>query len=465
MARRKAAGKVTVGTKFDQPLFGLKNLEGKPEGFDVEIAKLIAGEMGISPDNITWVETVSANREPFIQQGKVDFVVATYTINDKRKKVVDFAGPYYQAGQDIMVAKGNPLGITGPESLAGKRVCSVSGSTPAENIKTNYPQAKLTEFDVYSKCAEALKNKQVDAVTTDNVILLGLISNDQDTFELVGKPFTKEPYGVGMKKGDTAFRTFVNDVLAKVEQDGRWLQAWSSTAGKVAEGQPTPPAIDRYWPPDLDAVLDNLDLYRQGFLTTLALASLSAVLALALGTLLAAMRVSPVPPLRWAGATYVEIVRNTPLTVVFFFTVFVLPQIGITLSFFVCAVVALTVYHAAFFCEAVRSGINSVAAGQAEAARSIGLTFGQSLRLVILPQAFRTVIPPIINVAIALIKNTSIAAAFGVLELTGVSQSLSNANSDQVIPLLLGVAVCYLVITLPAGWLAGVLERRVAFSA
>jgi glutamate transport system substrate-binding protein len=246
MARLQSAGKVTVGTKFDQPLFGLKNLEGKPEGFDVEIAKIIAGEMGISPDNIQWVETVSANREPFIQQGKVDFVVATYTINDKRKQVVDFAGPYYVAGQDIMVKKGNPLGITGPDSLAGKRVCSVTGSTPAENIKTKYPQARLTEFDVYSKCAEALKNGQVDAVTTDNVILLGLISKDQESFELVGKPFTKEPYGIGVKKGDTQFRAFVNDVLDKAEKDGRWMQAWSSTAGKVATEQPTPPAIDRY---------------------------------------------------------------------------------------------------------------------------------------------------------------------------------------------------------------------------
>src|SRR6266540_1149917 len=246
MARLKDAGKVTVGTKFDQPLFGLKNLEGKPEGFDVEIAKLIAGELGISADNISWVETVSANREPFIQQGKVDFVVATYTINDKRKKVVDFAGPYYEAGQDIMVKEGNPLGISGPEGLSGKRVCSVTGSTPAENIRTNYPKAKLTEFDVYSKCAEALKNDQVDAVTTDNVILLGLISKDQESFELVGKTFTKEPYGIGVKKGDTAFRGFVNDVLAKIEQDGRWMQAWSATAGKVAPGQPTPPAIDRY---------------------------------------------------------------------------------------------------------------------------------------------------------------------------------------------------------------------------
>jgi glutamate transport system substrate-binding protein len=246
MARLKEAGTVTVGTKFDQPLFGLKNLEGKPEGFDVEIAKLIAGEMGIAADKVNFIEAVSANREPFIQQDKVDFVVATYTINDKRKEVVDFAGPYYEAGQDIMVAKGNPEGIAGPEDLAGKKVCSVTGSTPAENIRTNYPDAQLTEFDVYSKCAEALKNKQVQAVTTDNVILLGLISQDPEAFELVGKPFTKEPYGIGVKKGDTEFRNFINDTLEKIEQDGRWLAAWDATAGKVATEKPTPPAINRY---------------------------------------------------------------------------------------------------------------------------------------------------------------------------------------------------------------------------
>jgi glutamate transport system substrate-binding protein len=246
MARLKEAGTVKVGTKFDQPLFGLKNLEGKPEGFDVEIAKLIAGEMGIAPDKVEFVEAVSANREPFIQQGKVDFVVATYTINDKRKQVVDFAGPYYEAGQDIMVAKGNPEGIGGPDDLAGKKVCSVTGSTPAENIRTNYPKAELTEFDVYSKCAEALKNGQVQAVTTDNVILLGLISQDEEAFELVGKPFTKEPYGIGVKKGDTEFRTFINDTLEKIEQDGRWKTAWDATAGKVATETPTPPAVDRY---------------------------------------------------------------------------------------------------------------------------------------------------------------------------------------------------------------------------
>ena len=212
----------------------------------------------------------------------------------------------------------------------------------------------------------------------------------------------------------------------------------------------------------MDAVWDNLDAYREGFVTTLELSVLSSALALVLGTLLAAMRVSPVPTLRAAGAAYVELVRNTPLTVVFFFTVFVLPQLDILLPYFTFAVIALTVYHAAFFCEAVRSGINAVGVGQAEAARSIGLTFGQSLRLVVLPQAFRTVIPPLINVVIALIKNSSIAAAFGVVELTAMGIRLASANGDAVIAILVGVAVCYLVLTLPSGWLAGRLERRVA---
>jgi glutamate transport system permease protein len=212
----------------------------------------------------------------------------------------------------------------------------------------------------------------------------------------------------------------------------------------------------------VDAVLDNLDAYRQGFVTTLELSVLASVLALLLGTVLAAMRVSPVPTLRAAGATYVELVRNTPLTLVFFFVVFVLPQVDIVLPFFVFAVMALTIYHAAFFCEAVRSGINSVGVGQAEAARSIGLTFGQSLQLVVLPQAIRTVIPPLINVVIALIKNSSIAAAFAVVELTAIGTRLANANGDAVIPILAGVAVCYLALTLPSGWLAGQLERRVA---
>src|SRR3954462_2295746 len=248
MARLHDAGKVTIGTKFDQPGFGLLNPRtNAPEGFDVEVAKIVAGKLGIAPEKIQWKETVSANRESFIQNGQVDYVVATYTINDARKQLVDFAGPYYIAGQDIMVAKGNPKKITGPDDLAGKNVCSVEGSTPAQNIRDNYPDAKLTLFDVYSKCADALGNGQVDAVTTDNVILTGLVAASDGDFELVGKPFTEEPYGIGLKKGDDDFRTFINDTLEKSFDDGSWAEAWDRTAGQITgQEAPEPPKVDRY---------------------------------------------------------------------------------------------------------------------------------------------------------------------------------------------------------------------------
>jgi glutamate transport system substrate-binding protein len=247
MAELAEAGTITVGTKFDQPGFGLANPQGVPEGFDVEVAKIVAGELGIAPEEIEWKETVSANRESFIQNGDVDIVVATYTINDARKQLIDFAGPYYVAGQDIMVATGNPLAIEGPDDLAGKRVCSVEGSTPAQNIRDNYPEAQLTLFDVYSKCADALRNGQVDAVTTDNVILTGLVQGGQGAFELVGNPFTREPYGIGLTKGDDDFRGFINDTLEQAFEDGSWAAAWDRTAGAITgEPAPEPPTIDRY---------------------------------------------------------------------------------------------------------------------------------------------------------------------------------------------------------------------------
>lgn len=247
MAELADAGTITIGTKFDQPGFGLRNPSGVPEGFDVEIGKIIAAQLGIEPDQIEFVETVSANRESFIQNGDVDIVVATYTINDARKELVDFAGPYYEAGQDIMVAAGNPLGIEGPDDLAGTNVCSVEGSTPAQNIRDNYPEAQLTLFDVYSKCADALTNGQVDAVTTDNVILTGLVAGNPDGFELVGNPFTEEPYGIGLELGDTEFRNFINDTLQQAYDDGSWAAAWDATAGQITgKPAPEPPALDRY---------------------------------------------------------------------------------------------------------------------------------------------------------------------------------------------------------------------------
>jgi glutamate transport system substrate-binding protein len=246
MATLAEAGKMTIGTKFDQPLFGLRAPSGKPEGFDVAIGALIASKLGIPFDSIEWTETVSANREPFIQNGSVDAVVATYTINDKRKEVVDFAGPYYVAGQALMVLAGDDT-ITGPEDVRGKQVCSVAGSTPAATIEQQYG-AIVVPTDVYSKCLDPLRNKQVVAVTTDNVILAGFVDQNEGEFELVdgGATFTEEPYGIGIAKGDQAFRDFINDTLEESYDDGTWARLFKATAGKVIEKTPEPPAVDRY---------------------------------------------------------------------------------------------------------------------------------------------------------------------------------------------------------------------------
>ncbi len=207
---------------------------------------------------------------------------------------------------------------------------------------------------------------------------------------------------------------------------------------------------------------DNFPLLRDAFLTTLSLSLLAGLLALVLGTLLAAFRVSPITPLRGLATFYVETFRNTPLTVVFFFIIFGLPQIDFAVGFFTGSVLSVGLYTAAFVCEAVRSGINAVSPGQAEASRALGLTFGQSLREVVLPQAFRTVVPPLGNVWIAMVKNTSIAAGFAVTELTASLQRLSNANGGEILLVLLAVVAGYMLITLPSAYLVSRVERRVA---
>lgn len=245
MAALAEQGSVRVGVAFDKPYFGLRGLDGSMEGFDIEIARAIAGEMGIEASDIEWVETVSANREPFIEQGKVDYVVATYTINDERKKVVSFAGPYFVAGQSIIVPEGNPQGIESIEDVDGELICGVTGSTGFERIRSDYPKAAqgLKGFDTYSKCGDALSNGQVDIVTADNTTLAGIMSDHEGEFEMVGQPFSQEPYGVVFSKGDAEFQEFVNDTLETMIEDGRWQEIYEATAGTVLGEDMEPPTI------------------------------------------------------------------------------------------------------------------------------------------------------------------------------------------------------------------------------
>ncbi|MCZ7497349.1 amino acid ABC transporter permease [Agrobacterium tumefaciens] len=213
----------------------------------------------------------------------------------------------------------------------------------------------------------------------------------------------------------------------------------------------------------MSALFEHIDTFFSGFVTTLALAVVSAAIALPAGIVLAALRVFPAQGPRTLAIVYVEILRNTPITVVFFFSAFVLPQLGVRLPYFAFAIVALVAYYAAFFCEAVRSGINAVPAGQAEAARAIGLPSVRVLSEIIVPQALRAAIPPIINVVIALIKSTAVASAFGVAESLSTMEQLANRESTAIIAILCATAVLYLSITIPLGLVAGRVERTLRF--
>ncbi len=238
--------KIVVGTKFDQPGLGLKKPDGTMTGFDVDVARYVAKELGYSEDQIEWKESPSAQRETLIENGQVKYIVATYSITDKRKEKVDFAGPYLLTGQSLLVAAAN-TDITGPESLQdNKKLCSVTGSTPAQRIKDKYPGVQLQQYDTYSACVEALKNGAIDAVTTDEVILAGYAAQSPGAFKIVGKPFSEERLGIGVKKDDAELRAKINEALEKMEKDGDWKAAFEKNLGPAGITAPEPPRIDRY---------------------------------------------------------------------------------------------------------------------------------------------------------------------------------------------------------------------------
>jgi glutamate transport system substrate-binding protein len=238
--------KITIGTKFDQPGLGLKNPDGTMSGFDVDVATYVAGQLGYKPEDIEWKESPSGQRETLIQNDQVKYIVATYSITDSRKEKVDFAGPYLITGQSLLVRNDN-TDITGAESLQNnKKLCSVSGSTPAQRIKDKYPGVQLQQYDTYSACVEALKNGAIDAVTTDEVILAGYAAQSPGAFKIVGQPFSEEKYGIGLKKGDTELRNKINDAIEKMVSDGAWKTAFDKNLGPAGITAPTPPQVDRY---------------------------------------------------------------------------------------------------------------------------------------------------------------------------------------------------------------------------
>lgn len=246
--RMQQKGVVTVGVKEDQPQLGFRDpVTNEYSGFDVEIARMITARLGFDPETqIEYKPVPSTAREQAISNGEVDYYVGTYTINDKRKEQVGFAGPYYMAGQDLLVRK-DETEITGPETLKGKKVCSATGSTPIQQVKEKQltEPGNIVEFQRYSECVQQLLDGRVDAVTTDDAILKGYAAEDPEQLKVIGKTFSEEPYGVGMAKEDAALRNKVNDILEQAVDSGEWKRIYDATLGKSGSTAEAPP-VDRY---------------------------------------------------------------------------------------------------------------------------------------------------------------------------------------------------------------------------
>jgi ABC-type amino acid transport substrate-binding protein len=237
MAGIVSRGKLVVGVKYDVPLFGLLDpVSRKVDGLDVALAKEIGKALGLKEDQVEFIEAISANRIPFLQEDKVDLVISTMTINADRKQQIEFSRPYYLAGQSILVKKDNAT-IKTVDDLNGKKVCSVQGSTSEKNVTSKAPQADLLSLQTYSACVSAMKDGRVEAVSTDDIILAGFAASD-DSLKLVGGQFTKEAYGVGIKKGKTDMADFVTSVINDMLEDGRWKEHYEHYLGEVG-GLPT----------------------------------------------------------------------------------------------------------------------------------------------------------------------------------------------------------------------------------
>jgi glutamate transport system substrate-binding protein len=245
--KMKSAGKVTVGVKADQPNLGYKDANGKRCGFDIEIARMMSAGLGFDPDKIEYKEIPSANRETAIAGGEVNYYVGTYSITDKRKKQVSFAGPYFIAGQDLLVRKDDTSMDAGKTALKGKKVCSATGSTPIQRVKDEQltEASNISEFKTYSECVSQLLDKKTDTVTTDDAILKGYAATAPDQLRVVGKPFSTEKYGIGLPLADKALRDKMNTILETSFSDGTWKAIYDETLGKSGSTA-TPPPLEKY---------------------------------------------------------------------------------------------------------------------------------------------------------------------------------------------------------------------------
>jgi His/Glu/Gln/Arg/opine family amino acid ABC transporter permease subunit len=455
LGRVKASGELRIGTDATYPPFGSAE-GGEFTGFDIDLGRAIARQLGVRP---VFINASFDGIFPALQNGTFDLVMSAVTITPERSAALLFSDPYIDAGQLVAVRK-DGQGINGPGDLAGKRV-GVQINTTAQFDLEKRAGVIIAKYNTIDLALLDLQNRRIDAVVGDAPVLRYMARLSFPELTTAGDQFTDEKLGIVLAKGSDDLRRAVNAALWRIQENGEYARMhrewFGDAATTAAGGSGAGPAAPRMFDPGL--LSRTWAFLWRGVWMTAALAATSLLLGLPIGLALALARVQSSRVLSLPAAAYVEMVRGTPLLVQILFIYFVLPAFGVSLPAFTSGIIALTLNCAAYVAEIFRAGIESIESGQMEAARSLGMTYPQAMRRVILPQTFRRVLPPLTNEGIALLKDSSLVSVIGLTELARTGQELA---SRYAAPLTIWpmVALLYLALTFPLTRVAEYLERR-----
>ena len=449
LERVRANGRVRVGIDATYPPFGMAE-GGEFRGFDVDIARAIARQLRVD------AELINASFDgvfPALQNGNFDLVISAVTITPERSGTLLFSDPYIETGQQIVVR--DDSSITGLGDLAGRTV-GVQINTTAQFTLEKHPGISIAKYNTIDLALLDLQNGRVDAVASDGPVLRFMMRNSFPGLKAVGAEYTDEKFGVVLARGSDDLRRAVNAALWAMQESGEYTRIYTKWFGDRAT-QGTLDAASTALDPSL--IARTWRFFLRGVWMTAAMAVSSLILCLPLGLALALARVQSNRILSAPAAIYVEVMRGTPLLVQILFVYFVLPSFGVNLPAYASGILALTLNASAYVSETIRAGILSIDAGQMEAARTLGMSYAQAMRRIILPQTFRRVVPPLTNEGIALLKDSSLVSVIGLTELARTGQELASryAAPLTIWPL---VALLYLVLTFPLTRVAEYLERR-----
>lgn len=454
LERIRSEGILRIGTDATYPPLESKGSDGF-EGFDIDLGNAIGKELGVE---VEWTNSSFDGIFPALLSKKFDLVMSSVTITPERKAKMAFSRPYYNAGQIIAVQRDGEE-FRSFKELTGKQV-GVQINTTGQFVLEKQGGVTIKKYNSIDLALSDLKNGRLDAVVSDAPVVRYMVRKGFSELKAVGEPLTEEYYGIVMRKDDTDLQKAVNDALVRIAERGdytRLHQRWFGVEAQMPQMDTSSTKVeDKAEPLSAQKVMPPL---LRGLVLTLQLTLLSLLGGLPIGLLVALARLSKFKPLAWAAGFYVEFLRGTPLLVQIFAIYYVLPAVGINLPDFTSAVIAFSLNGGAYMAEIFRAGIQSIDKGQIEAAQSLGMNYAMAMRLVVLPQALRRVIPPLTNEGIALLKDTSLAQVVAISELTRAGSELSSRLGDpiHVWPI---VALLYLAMTFPLTRLTQYLEKR-----